>query len=101
MFELDSETGGNELGRQPVHNLFLKSGDKVEAYRENTPEVVEWKGTVVKLIQKSMVSVTIDGLVSRIQGFEGKPVRLTFSASGWSVQPSYGPRVRIRRISDV
>lgn len=89
------------MGRQQVQNLFLKPGEKVEAYRENTPDVVEWRGTVHQIVQKSMVSITIDGLVSRIQGFEGKPVRVSFSASGASMKASYGPAFRIRRCTNV
>lgn len=82
--------------------LQCKPGDRVEAYRENTPDKVEWTGTVEHVRPRGLqYTVVVDGLVARTgpPGMIGGPVRLAFSGKGVRVAPTYGAAMMIRKVN--
>lgn len=83
-------------------NLQCKPGDRVEAYRENTPEKVEWTGTVEHVRPRGMqYTVVVDGLTVRTgpPNMVGGPVRIAFSCKGVQVAPTYGAAMMIRKVN--
>ena len=74
----------------------------MEAYRENTPDKVEWTGTVEHVRPRGMqVTVVVDGLIARSgpPSVLGGPVRLSFSGKGVHLAPCYGATMMIRKVA--
>lgn len=83
-------------------NLQCKPGDRVEAYRENTPEKVEWTGVVEHIRPKGgQYTVRVDGLIVRTgpPAMLGGPVKIAFSSKGVRVAPTYGAAMMIRKVA--
>ncbi|NDJ14442.1 MAG: hypothetical protein EBY17_25150 [Acidobacteriia bacterium] len=73
-------------------------GDRVEAFRENTPETVEWAGSVENARRSFQVTVVVDGMKVAGGPYKGQPVRVAFTGSGVRMTPSYGPQLKIRKV---
>ncbi len=80
-------------------SLLLNIGERVEAYRENTPSKVEWFGMVDRVRRHTSVVVAVDNKIVRTGTFVGQPVRISFACSGGCMEPTYGPQLLIRRIA--
>ena len=78
-------------------NLYLALGERVAAYRENTPGIIEWSGVVEAVRRHTGASIRVDGMTVAGGERKGQPVRVQFSATGLRLAPSYGPSLKIRR----
>lgn len=87
---------------RPVRDGNVKAkfvpGDRVEAFRENTPDTVEWSGTVDGVRRSYQVMVVVDDLKVAGGLRKGDPVRVSFTGSGVRMAPTYGPQLKIRKV---
>lgn len=84
-----------------TESMHCQPGDRVEAYRENTPNKIEWTGVVEHVRPRGhQYTVVVDNLVIRNGrlGMQGGPVRLAFSSKGIRLAPSYGPAMMSRKV---